>query len=77
MRSRSCGVFAELGPHKLYRIQLRSRDGKVKHMQTFMLSHEFLDYLALVDRMTVQDQNQRSRCESKDLTEKGDHFVSG
>lgn len=77
MRSRSRGVFAELGPHELYRIQFRSRDGKVKHMQTFLFRHKFLNHLAFMNRMTVQDQNQRSRCEPKDLTQKGDHFVSG
>ena len=77
MRSGTCRIFIDLGPNIFLRVQLGSRHGKVKHMQTFLFRHKFLNHLALVDRMAVNDQHQGSGYNPQKLFQKGDHLFTG
>jgi len=76
MRSCFSRVFNKLGPDILHRIELGSCHGEVKHMQTFLLRHKLLNQPALMHRMTVNDQNQRSGDDPQELLDKSDHLFS-
>ena len=57
MRRKISGVFTDLGPNKLNRIEFRSTGRKMINMQARMLGNEILNELAFMDGMVIPDQN--------------------
>lgn len=76
MRSRSSCIFGNLGPNELCRIQFRGSNWKVEHVQSLVAGQKFLDHLALVDGMTIPDQNDVTGYPIENLLKEDDYLFS-
>lgn len=61
MRCKISGVFTDLGPNELNRIEFGSTSRIMIDMQARMLSNEILNEFTFVDGMVIPDQNDLTR----------------
>jgi len=76
MRCKVCSVFADLGPDKFDRVELWCADWKVIDMQTWMLSNEILNELALMDGVVIPYQNDLAWNAPQYLLQKSNHLFT-
>ena len=76
MGRRTGSVFSDLRPYKFGRIEFRRTGRKLVYMQARMLFQKVLNLTALMNRMPIPYQHNRTGDASKQVFEKGYHFVS-
>lgn len=60
MRSKSCGMFADLCPNELHRVEFRSARREVVHMQTQLCCDKIFHDIAFMDGVIVPHQDDLS-----------------
>lgn len=70
-------VFADLIPNELHRIEFRGTGWEVVYLQTGMLGHKGLNFLALMNGMVIPEQHDRATHTPEYLSQKRDHLLAG
>jgi hypothetical protein len=70
------GVFTNLGPNKLNRIEFRSTSRKMIDMQARILGNEILNELAFMDGMVIPDQNDLARNNPQQLLQESHNLFA-